>query len=145
MIWPLLGGLCVLTGFANISGSELVGAQIDLLLQLLGMLSMALFLDAREGRITCSDKRRICGFFIVVAGIGAGSIHFVDECNTVQQQPPFAAVILVGFFVSGLGYAMQAKCNSQLSANIGGPASACIICAAVTIVAGIPTQAYIFL
>ncbi|CAE8635985.1 unnamed protein product [Polarella glacialis] len=142
-IWSLLGGLCVLTGFANISGSHLVGAQIDLLLQLLGMLSMALFLDARVGRITCSDKRRIRGFFIVVAGIGADSFHVGNERNTVQQQPLFAAVILVGVFVSGLGYAMQAKCNSQLSANIGGPARACIICAAVTLIGGIPIQAYI--
>ncbi|CAE8733486.1 unnamed protein product [Polarella glacialis] len=144
-IWPLLGGLCVLTGFANISGSELVGAQIDLLLQLLGMLSMALFLDARVGRITCSDKRRIRGFFIVVAGIGADFFHAANEGNTVQQQPPFAAVMLVGVLVSGMGYAMQAKCNNQLSANIGGPARACIICAAVTLIGGIPIQAYIFL
>ncbi|CAE8621045.1 unnamed protein product [Polarella glacialis] len=143
-IWSLLGGLCSLTVCATIPGAALVGAQIDLLLQLLGMLSMALFLDARVGRITCSDKRRIRGFFIVVAGIGADSFHAANDRNTVQQQPLVAAVILVGVFVSGLGYAMQAKCNSQLSADIGGPARACIICAAVTILGGFPIQSYIF-
>ncbi|CAE8695703.1 unnamed protein product [Polarella glacialis] len=143
-MWSLLGGLCSLTSFANTLGSQLVGAQIDLLLQLLGLLSMALFLDARVGRITCSDHRRIFGFLIVVAGIGANSFHVADGFDTVQQQPLFTAVVLAGVFVSGLGFTMQAKCNGQLSVDIGGPARACIICAAVTLIGGSPIQAYIY-
>jgi uncharacterized membrane protein YdcZ (DUF606 family) len=122
-------------GPLTIPATASLGTQLVLLAQLAGMLVTALIFDCRAGKISCSDRARIYGFAAVLIGVA------VDNIQTIHGGEGFdawSAVCFVATFGTGVGYALQAKCNGRLARDLGSTARATCFSAAVSILANIP-------
>uniref|UniRef100_A0A7S4QIM4 EamA domain-containing protein n=1 Tax=Alexandrium monilatum TaxID=311494 RepID=A0A7S4QIM4_9DINO len=108
--WSLIGGIFALPGFVCVPASKYVGVQVVLLTQLVAMLGTALLFDIRRGRVRLTDFKRLVE----------------------------ALLLLIGVFGSGVGYAMQAKCNLRLARDVGSTARSTFISSMVCLVAGVP-------
>jgi len=137
--WSLLGGICTLPAFASVPAGMMLGVQIVLLVQLLAMLSTALVFDVRAGRIRLSDIRRLGGFGVVVLGVAVE--NFFSGGSGGKGMSVTAALLLLTVFVSGVGFAVQAKCNARLARDVGSTARSTAISAVVAVTAGLPVDA----
>uniref|UniRef100_A0A7S4QIL1 EamA domain-containing protein n=1 Tax=Alexandrium monilatum TaxID=311494 RepID=A0A7S4QIL1_9DINO len=133
--WSLIGGIFALPGFVCVPASKYVGVQVVLLTQLVAMLGTALLFDIRRGRVRLTDFKRLAGFGVVIAGV------FVENLSVGSGSEGFsveALLLLIGVFGSGVGYALQAKCNSRLARDVGSTARSTFISSMVCLVAGVP-------
>lgn len=122
-------------GPSTIPATASLGTQLVLLAQLAGMLVTALVFDGRAGKISWSDRSRIYGFAAVLMGVA------VDNIQTLNGEEGFdawSAVFFAASFGTGVGYALQAKCNGLLAQDFGSTARATCFSSAVSILANIP-------
>lgn len=138
--WSVLGGLWTLPSFVGIPAGALLGIQLVLLSQLLAMLGTALLFDLRRGRVHWTDATRMSGFLVVLGGVATDNFAF---SSTGSSLTPLAALLLCGSFASGVGYAVQAKCNARLARDVGNTPRAVVISALVNIVAGLPLDLFL--
>lgn len=139
--WSTLGGLCSLPSFVTTPAGQLCGVQQVLLAQLLGMLSAALVFDLRRGSLKLKEVWRLGGFGLVTLAVtieNLGSSSSSGEGNTV-----LAMVLLGGTFVTGAGYALQAKFACRLSRDLGNTFRATAFNALVSTLANLPISAVI--
>jgi len=139
--WSTLGGMCSLPAFCCIPAGAMLGIQLVLLCQLFAMLSTALVFDFRKGDIQRSDSLRLAGFGAVLVGVVTDNISAVSSGTKFS---PVAIALLAATFASGVGYALQAKCNSRLALDVGATPRAILISAAVNVGASLPMGAGVY-
>jgi len=139
--WSMLGGLCSLPAFVSTPAGQLCGIQRVLLAQLLGMLSAALVFDLRRGSLKLKEIWRFGGFGLVALGVTIENLG--SSSSSTEGNPALAMVLLAGVFVTGGGYALQAKCTSRLARDVGTTFRATAINALVNTLASLPIDAVI--
>lgn len=141
-MWSLAGGFWAVPGAFSLPAGEVLGVQAVLLVQLTATLGTALCFDARAGRVTRSDYLRIIGFAVVVMGVVLENLGALDG---VEKSASVAMIVglLSGTFAGGVGYALQAKCNSRLAHDVGSTARAVIISAVVYCICSSPILFYV--
>lgn len=138
--WSWLGGVCSLLGFITVSATPLLGAQVVLMVQLVGVLGTFFVLDILNGTVKLRHWHKPVGFFVAIIGVGVDNLSMFTDSATIDASWIFH---FVGTFLSGVGYGLQAKCNGALAEDVGGPARAAMVSAAVNIVASVPISIYI--
>lgn len=138
--WPWLGGVCGLFGFVTVSATPLLGVQVVITMQLLGILVTFFMFDILDGTVKFGDWQKPLGFTIAVLGVAMDNLSIFQTTQHINADWIFH---FAGTFLSGVGYALQAKCNGALAQDIGGPARAAMVSAAVNFTAGVPIAFYI--
>lgn len=138
--WLMLGGLCTLPAFVCIPAGKILGVQLVLLLQLMGMLSTALALDVRSDRLKLADKARLLGFGLVLSGV---SFEGLQGASGGAFSGLSSQVMISAVFFTGVGFATQANCNGRLAQDVGGAVRATVISACVTVLGSIPIQIFL--
>jgi len=139
--WSVFGGLCSLPAFASIPAGQLCGIQRVLLAQLLGMLSTAFVFDLRRGSLKLKEIWRLGGFGLVALGVTIENLS--SSSSPGERNPVLATVLLAVVFLSGCGFALQAKCTSRLARDVGTTFRATAFNALVNCLASLPIDAVI--
>eukprot|EP00421_Protoceratium_reticulatum_P064414 CAMPEP_0168420160 /NCGR_PEP_ID=MMETSP0228-20121227/32632_1 /TAXON_ID=133427 /ORGANISM="Protoceratium reticulatum, Strain CCCM 535 (=CCMP 1889)" /LENGTH=299 /DNA_ID=CAMNT_0008434047 /DNA_START=101 /DNA_END=1000 /DNA_ORIENTATION=- len=137
--WTLLGGVVTVPAFVTTPAAMYSGAQVVLLIQLSALLGTALLFDWRRGDVRAVDFGRFVGFGAVIGGVALDSL----SGSATSELSALAALLLAGVFVSGVGYAMQAKCNARLARDVGSAARSTAISSAITLLVGLPLDVFI--
>jgi len=138
--WSWMGGICSLLGFITVSATPLLGVQLMLTVQLLGILMTFFVLDILEGTVRWSDWHKHFGFATVVLGVAIDNLSALEGTQRISSSWIFH---FLGTLFSGIGYALQAKCNKALAQDVGGSARAAMVSAAVSFIAGVPIAVYL--
>jgi len=141
--WSLFGGIFTVTSFVAIPAGQALGVQVVLLVQLVALLGTALVFDLRRGAVKLNDLKRIGGFAVVLAGVALDNLGGMSGGGDVS--PGLSAIYLAGTFFSGVGYAVQAKCNGRLARDLGSTARATAVSAMVYVIFGSPATMWLAL
>mmetsp|Transcript_87413 Transcript_87413/g.245379 ORF Transcript_87413/g.245379 Transcript_87413/m.245379 type:complete len:368 (+) Transcript_87413:153-1256(+) len=140
--WSYFGGVCSLPGYITISAAQVLGVEMLLMTQLVGLLGTFFVLDLADGTIRLGNWPKPVGLFFVVIGVVVDKL-LASSGDGAKAIDINWIVHVVGAFCSGVGFALQAKCNGALAHCIGGPARAAMICAVVNVLASSPLSVYI--
>lgn len=139
-LWHLAGGICSLPAFFTISAGSKLGSSVVLVVQLAALISTFFLIDIVDGRVQCSQWLKVVALLIVFTGVVLESLGG----TSVSQMDAQALVMLALVGVSGVGYALQAKCNNALAQDLGTAARATAVSACVNIIFSIPIDIYIY-
>eukprot|EP00927_Polykrikos_kofoidii_P076387 TRINITY_DN7341_c0_g1_i3.p1 TRINITY_DN7341_c0_g1~~TRINITY_DN7341_c0_g1_i3.p1 ORF type:complete len:377 (-),score=47.71 TRINITY_DN7341_c0_g1_i3:197-1273(-) len=148
--WSVTGGLWTITTFCTVSGSAILGTQVVLLLQLCAMFGCALLFDFIDGKVSCANTGRLGGFLVVLAGAALDAFSPAKAAkdsgsdDTSDRFGLEAIAVILGVAVSGIGYALQARCNGALADDVGSMMRASAICALVSFVVCLPLETYFY-
>lgn len=133
--WSYFGGVCSLLGFITVSAAPILGVQLMLMIQMIGLLGTFFLIDICLGSVKLSDWQKPVGFSIALLGVAIDNLSMFSDTSEITSS---WMLHFVGTFLSGVGYALQARCNGALAEDLGGPARAASVSAVVNIVAGAP-------
>jgi uncharacterized membrane protein YdcZ (DUF606 family) len=105
------------------------------------MLSVALVFDLHHGSLKLHEVWRLGGFGLVALGVTLETLGRSDSSGV--GNPVLTMVLLAGVFMTGGGYALQAKCTSRLARDVGTTFRATAINALVNTLASLPLDAVI--
>eukprot|EP00928_Gymnodinium_smaydae_P002963 TRINITY_DN11081_c0_g1_i2.p1 TRINITY_DN11081_c0_g1~~TRINITY_DN11081_c0_g1_i2.p1 ORF type:complete len:374 (+),score=79.32 TRINITY_DN11081_c0_g1_i2:905-2026(+) len=144
--WSVLGGVCGSLGFVAAPAGAQAGVQVVLLVQLLAMLSTAFVFDFRRGTVSLSDFTRLSGFLVVVAGVAIENVGALKDPGAGSTSGSGSLlstlILLLAVACSGVGYALQAKCNARLARDLGSTARSTAFSATVTVLTMLPIMCY---
>eukprot|EP00927_Polykrikos_kofoidii_P076389 TRINITY_DN7341_c0_g1_i5.p1 TRINITY_DN7341_c0_g1~~TRINITY_DN7341_c0_g1_i5.p1 ORF type:complete len:384 (-),score=53.93 TRINITY_DN7341_c0_g1_i5:197-1267(-) len=147
--WSVTGGVWTISGFCTVSASTVLGTQVVLLLQLSAMFACALLFDFIDGKVSCANTGRLAGFVVVLAGAATDAFSPAKtDSGSDDTSDGFsleAIVVILGVAASGIGYAIQARCNGVLADDVGSMMRASAICALVSFVVCLPFETYFYL
>jgi len=129
--WSVLGGICTLPTFITIAAGAVLGSQLVLITQLAALLGTFLLFDIYDGKVRLSNYPQLLGFAVVLVGVGKMGVGSDISSDSRLE----AAIMLFIVAISGVGYALQAKCNGELARDLGSPVRATMVSAMVFIVA----------
>lgn len=137
--WHLAGGLGSIPVFFAISASSVLGSQVVLIVQLAALLASFFIFDLKDGRVRLNDVTKLPALLIIFSGVLLENVdHGVSISGSVEE---FAMLGLVA--VSGIGFAIQSKCNSALAEDLGSAFRASVVSSLVHVVASVPVELYI--
>jgi len=145
--YSLLGGAMIVAEFLTVPAFRHLGVQIVLLAMLSGMLAGGMAFDCAGGKIGRTEHRRIFGFVLVLAAVGlnyGGDMLFPKAAAEAVEFTAESLMYVVISFLCGIGYALMAKCNSQLAQELGSASRATVVCALVVVICRIPLMIWIF-
>jgi len=132
----------VLPAFITTAASPFLGMQLTLMVQLVGIIGTFFAFDIIDGNVRLRDWEKLFGFLVAVLGVG------VDNIGAFRGETPITGkwiIFMISVFVSGIGFALQSKCNNVLAQDLGSPARAAMVSALVSLVAGMPVVLWIWL
>jgi uncharacterized membrane protein YdcZ (DUF606 family) len=135
--WHFLGGLGSLPAFLTVSAGSVVGTQKVLVVQLAALLSSFFIIDLVDGRVTGYAK----ALALVVIFIG---VVLESDYSESESEDPWAVLLLPLVALTGIGYAMQSKCNNALAEALGSSARATVVSAFVFLFCSLPINSYMY-
>ncbi|CAJ1372683.1 unnamed protein product [Effrenium voratum] len=146
--WPSkwyapLGGAFMMADFLIVPAFRVLGIQVVLVAMLLGMLFTGMIFDCREGLLKYTEYRRLCGFLVVMVAVAINYAALPGESDAAAHFGASSVAYLLISFGVGCGYALLAKCNNQLSKDLGTSMRASAFSAAVTVACRIPLMIWI--
>eukprot|EP00931_Biecheleriopsis_adriatica_P007100 TRINITY_DN108415_c0_g1_i1.p1 TRINITY_DN108415_c0_g1~~TRINITY_DN108415_c0_g1_i1.p1 ORF type:complete len:384 (+),score=64.30 TRINITY_DN108415_c0_g1_i1:64-1215(+) len=138
--WHVAGGLCSLPAFGTIVAGAQLGTQLVIVTQLGALMGTFLAMDVIDGRVSLSDYAKGLGLLLVIGGIAMES--FGGDVRLGSSAASIGMLALVA--ASGVGYALQSRCNGALADDLGSGARATMVSALVNICCGLPIDAWVF-
>jgi uncharacterized membrane protein YdcZ (DUF606 family) len=134
----LCGGIFSLPGFFTISAGSMLGTQTVLVVQLASSLVASFIIDCVDGTVAITNYVKIVSLVVIVGGVA------LENSGGMSLSGGASAIISLALVaLSGIGYALQSKCNTALGNDLGSPARATIVSACVFIVLSLPIDAYL--
>jgi len=145
--YSLLGGVMIVAEFVTVPAFRHLGVKIVLLAMLSGMLAGGMVFDCASRKLRWSEPRRIVGFSIVLIAVVlnyGGDILFPTAGAEVKEFTAESFMWVIISVFCGFGYALMAKCNSQLALELGSASRATVVCAVVVVICRIPLMWWIY-
>jgi len=156
--WSMLGGICTLPACGALIAAPHLGIQLTLLIILSAQLITTICLDSFDGRLL-RDPKCVIGLFLVVLGAVLDDIREHPASHVAPRSLSQDAALVNSFFqyarqnteivdvalaaVVGIGYTLQAKCNSRLGKDLGDPVRATVVSSAVNCAASVPIVCFL--
>jgi len=137
--WHLAGGVCSLPAFFTIAAASMFGTQAVLVVQLAGLLATFFMIDLVDGRVKLTEYSKILALIFIFIGVGLDSAG--SQSST--SGGPVAVLLLPLVALSGIGYALQSKCNNALAEHWGSTARATVASGCIYLCCSLPFDLYI--
>mmetsp|Transcript_29385 Transcript_29385/g.51490 ORF Transcript_29385/g.51490 Transcript_29385/m.51490 type:complete len:340 (+) Transcript_29385:79-1098(+) len=140
--WHLAGGLGSIPVFFAIAATSMLGSQVVLVVQLAALLTTFFIFDLVDGRVRLNDVTKFPALLIIFSGV---VLENVDQGAAVSGSSSIEAIAMLALVaVSGMGFAVQSKCNSALAEDLGSAFRASVVSSIVHVVVSVPVELYIF-
>lgn len=137
--WHFAGGVCSLPAFFTIPAGHLLGTQAVLVVQLAALLTTFFIIDLVDGRVKLTELVKVGELILIFGGVVLENVGGKSGVAGSIQ----AVVMLLLVALTGIGYAVQSKCNNALSQVLGSTARATIVSACVNLLCAVPIDLYI--
>lgn len=139
--WHLAGGCCALPAFSVVAAGSMMGSQVVLVVQLATLLTTFFVIDVMDGRVRLREHAKVAALLVIFGGTWLES----GGSKTGGMSGGFEAIVMLTLVaISGVGFALQSKCNNALAEDVGSAARASVLSACVNTLVSIPICLFIY-